>query len=440
VGSWLSAQQRCFVALILVLGSATVACAGPGALAREQTSRNTSAPAPKPSGVSQTIAPSPTPKPSGVSQSIDPSPTPKPFLPVDPATLNPRLLIDYQLWGQEGFKRDQAALLSAISHSLTFLDTPKAETAYAELGDARISRDRVSRSLKRFRDLVRWSRNPDALAASLRREFTFYQPISTDGKGTAKFTGYFEPIYRASRTRTQEYRYPIYKLPPDLAKWPKPQPTRLELEGDDGLQADKGPIKGLELAWFKDRLEAVLVQVQGSARLRLTDGTTMSVGYAGKTDYTYVSLGRSLIDDGKVPAENLTLPVVLEYFRQNPDQLSTYVPRNPRFVFFRETQGAPALGSLTVPVTAERSIATDKSLNPPGALALIYTQLPVPKTGGGYEYRWVSRYVLDQDTGGAIRGPGRVDVFMGTGPVAGERAGLVNSGGQIFYLMLKDGF
>jgi len=106
-------------------------------------------------------------------------------------------------------------------------------------------------------------------------------------------------------------------------------------------------------------------------------------------------------------------------------------------VFFRETYGAAATGSLGVPVTAERSIATDKSVMPPGALALIYTQLPKQSVAGKLEQRPVSRYVLDQDTGSAIKGPGRVDIFMGTGVKAGDRAGLTNSTGQLYYLLLK---
>ncbi|NES46638.1 3D domain-containing protein, partial [Moorena sp. SIO2C4] len=113
-------------------------------------------------------------------------------------------------------------------------------------------------------------------------------------------------------------------------------------------------------------------------------------------------------------------------------------PRNKSFVFFRETRGAPATGSLGLPVMAERSIATDKSIMPPGALALIQTSIPYPNAVGQLESRLVSRYVLDQDTGSAIKGPGRVDIFMGTGKLAGNRAGLINDTGELYYLLLKN--
>jgi membrane-bound lytic murein transglycosylase A len=189
--------------------------------------------------------------------------------------------------------------------------------------------------------------------------------------------------------------------------------------------------------WLPDRLEAFLVQVQGSARLQLTDGTVMTIGVAGHTNQPYTGIGRELVKDGKLRLEDLNLPNVVQYFRQHPDELDTYLPRNRRFVFFQNTQGAPAMGSLGVPVTAERSIATDKSLMPPGAIALIQTQLPILNANKSLEQRPVSRFVLDQDTGGAIIGAGRVDIFMGNGKEAGDRAGLVNATGQLYYLLLK---
>ncbi len=163
----------------------------------------------------------------------------------------------------------------------------------------------------------------------------------------------------------------------------------------------------------------------------------MTLGFAGKTAYPYTSIGKELAKDGKLPLAGLTLPVMLDYFIQHPDELNNYLPRHRGFVFFRETNGAPATGCLGIPITAERSIATDKSLMPPGALALMHTDLPYPNSFGEMEYRTVSRYVLDQDTGSAIKGAGRVDYFMGTGKLAGDRAGITGSRGQLYYLLLK---
>ena len=346
--------------------------------------------------------------------------------------------LDEQLWQSVTGQGDRAELLQAIDYSLAYLRTPEAEVAYANYPVSGITRDRVQRSLERFRQLVQTATSAEALQAAVLREFEWYQAIGTDGLGTVAFTGYFEPTYVASRTPTDEFRYPLYRRPPDLEQWTLPHPTRLQLEGADGLQAANGRLRGLELVWLRDRLEAFLVQVQGSARLQLTDGNIMTVGYHGRTEYPYTSIGRALVEDGLFSLEELTLPMVIQYFQAHPDSLDRYLPRNDRFVFFRETAGAPPTGSLRVPVTPERSIATDKTLMPPGALALIYTQIPYPDATGQLVSRWVSRYVLDQDTGGAIQGAGRVDLFMGTGTVAGDRAGLINGAGQLYYLLLRE--
>lgn len=346
---------------------------------------------------------------------------------------------DDQLWTfPSGERGDYKTLLQSIDHSLAYLQTPSAIEAYQSLNISGVSRDRVIRSLKRFRELVRIAKTPKDLAQRVQKEFVLYKSVGKDGNGTVEFTAYFEPTYRASRTRTAEYRYPIYRTPSGLDSWPNPHPTRLQLEGQDGLQASKGKLKGLELAWLSDRLEAYLVQVQGSARLSMTDGSTMSIGFDGKTDYPYVSLGKELINDGKFKPDELSLPKLIAYFQANPAEMNTYIPRNNRFIFFRETYGAPATGSIGVPVSAERSIATDKSIMPPGALALLRTKLPVYSPQKTIETRMVSHYVLDQDTGSAIKGPGRVDIFMGTGEKARARAGLVNNPGELYYLLLKE--
>ena len=121
----------------------------------------------------------------------------------------------------------------------------------------------------------------------------------------------------------------------------------------------------------------------------------------------------------------------------HPQALDEYIPRNNRFIFFYETDNKPPNGNLSVPVTAERSIATDKSIMPPGALALIQAPIPQVSSKGDLETRSVTRYVLDQDTGSAIKGAGRVDIFLGSGELAGDRAGLLNGPGKLYYLLLK---
>lgn len=344
---------------------------------------------------------------------------------------------DEQIWGGNGRLGDRNALLTAIDNSLRYLTTDKAIAVYQNYPIREITLERVRRSLQRFRQLVVNSESPAQLQAAVSREFVFYKSVGNDGNGTVKFTAYYEPVYSASRVRTSVYKYPVYRLPPNFDKWAKPHPKRIELEGKDGLPPNKSPLRGLELFWFPNRLDAYMVQIQGSAQLKLTNGTTTSVGYAGGTDYPWTSIGGQLAKDGKLPLKGLTMPVMVHYFEQNPKEMNNYLPRWERFVFFKETGGTPATGSIRVPVTPERSIATDKSVMPPGALALINTSLPYPAGGGKLEYRTVNRYVLDQDTGSAIKGPGRVDYFMGSGKLAGDRAGVTGGNGSLYYLLLK---
>lgn len=361
-------------------------------------------------------------------------------LPLQPITeaQEQQLGLDDRIWGRPSQRGDKRALLQSIDNSLKYLRTAKAAEVYAKYPVPGITLDRVRRSLVRFRQLVVNSRSAAELQAAVNREFVFYQSVGHDRRGTVTFTGYYEPIYQASLTPDETYRYPIYRLPPDFESWQRPHPTRMELEGKDGLQGSKGQLKGLELAWLRDRFEAFLIHIQGSARLQLPDGRMMSVNYAGKTDHPYISVGRELAKDGKLPLSGLSMPVMIDFFRRNPQELSVYLPRYNPFIFFRDSGGAPALGSTHVPVTAERSIATDKDLMPPGALALIRTPLPFPNGRGGMTFRSASRFVLDQDTGSAIKGPGRVDVFMGTGQLAGDRAGVMKSKGELYYLLLKE--
>ena len=346
--------------------------------------------------------------------------------------------IDEQLWGNAQKPGDKQALIKSIDNSLYYLSTPSAAKAYRNYPIPGFTLDRVRHSLFRFRQLLLSANSPEELQQAIAQEFVLYSSVGNDDRGTVSFTGYFEPVYRASRVPTAEYRYPLYRQPANFDRWSKPHPTRAQLEGKDGLLDNKSILAGNELVWMSDRLEAFLVQVQGSARLQLTDGTIMSVGYGGTTNYPYTSLGKELVKEGIFTLEELTLPKLLDYFQANPEALDEYIPRNNRFVFFRNTNGRAPTGNLGVEVTGDRSIATDNSLMPPGALALIFAPIPVVTETGEINIDLVDRFVLDQDTGSAIKGAGRVDVFLGSGEKAGKRAGLLHGNGRLYYLLLKE--
>lgn len=356
------------------------------------------------------------------------------ILPLRPVDLSTAAAV----WPQLTRPEDPAAFIRAINYSLDYLASPKAVTDYDHYPIPAVTRNRVWESLRQLRTLVQQTSDDQSWQQALAQHFELYAAAGHDGEGTVHFTGYFEPVYTASRIPTADYRYPLYRKPPDLDSWSSPQPTRLDLEGVDGLQGEQGPLANLELVWLQDRLEAFLIQVQGSAKLQLTDDTTMSVGYAGRTDYPYTSIGRLLVTDGKLAADQLSLPNLIQYFQTHPEDLDRYLPQNQRFVFFRETAGGNPTGTLSVPVTPGISIATDKTLLPPGAPALMALPLPELLPDGQWTVRDTNRLVLDQDTGGAIIGPGRVDLFTGTGAVAGELAGRINTNGQLYYLLVPE--
>ena len=332
---------------------------------------------------------------------------------------------------------DRQGLLDGIEHSLRYLSAPSSRRHFP-IGD--ISHDRTRRGLERFAALLRDEPDDRAVIAALRRDFSLYASIGHDQRGGVVFTGYYTPIFEASLTPDQRFRYPIHGRPDDLIDadddrsiaWQqlpdggrRPYPSRAELE-------DSGALRGLELAYLPEPYDPYNVQVQGSAKLRLRDGRIMEVGYAGTNGHPYVSIGQELVNDGHLRAERLSLPAIRDFFARNPALLARYTRRNPRMIFFREAPGGP-FGSLGQPVISDVSIATDKSIFPRAALCYVVTY-----EGQGPRARPYAAFRLDHDTGGAIRAPGRCDLYMGEGPQAERRAGMQRSPGRLYYLVARE--
>jgi membrane-bound lytic murein transglycosylase A len=340
-----------------------------------------------------------------------------------------------------GDTESRAALAKATAGSVKYLaDHPSSRQFFPSNG---ITHERALESLQVFSDVLASSLSPEDFNARLRQMFDVYQSVGCDDRGTVLFTGYYRPIFDASPVPTAEYRFPLYKRPPDLVTdrhgtpLGRRTPTgRVEPYYTRGELEQSGYLKGLELAWLKDKFEVFIIHVQGSAMLHMTDGSWWAVGYAGKTDRPYTSVSEELIKDGRIKKEERNLQRLRRYFREHPADLDTYLNRNECFVFFTRTDGG-AYGSLGVPVTPLRTIATDKGIYPRAAPAFLVTKIPGAGGVGQMDYR---AFALDQDTGGAIRAPGRADIFMGTGPEAEAVAGHTLSEGKLFYLFLKDGY
>ena len=190
---------------------------------------------------------------------------------------------------------------------------------------------------------------------------------------------------------------------------------------------------GNELVWVDDPVEAFFLQVQGSGRVNLDDGGVLRIGYAGANGHPYRSIGRLLIDEQEIPREKMSLQALRRWLAENPAERHRVLNANPSYVFFTEKARGP-VGSSGATVTPGRSIATDQGLFPVGALAWIRTWKPIVDSGGervGEEM--LQRLVLNQDTGGAIRGPARVDLFWGHGPEAEQLAGQLKDRGELFF-------
>lgn len=330
---------------------------------------------------------------------------------------------------------DLASLRTAIDHSLRYLAAPSSRQFYPYLD---IPHERAVATLEAMKTILDRG-GPIDWNAEVRRQFEVYQSLgapNSDGSGYSGqvlFTGYCTPIYPASLTRSGAYQYPLYKRPANLpanddkGQLTAPYLTRAQIE------TNPNPLAGQELVWLTSRWQAYVITVQGSARLRLTDGRTYEIGYAGNNGHEYVSPGRQMVQDGVITQEQLSLRGLDTYFAAHPQAMDKYLSINPRYVFFTERPGGP-FGSLNVPVTPLASIATDKAVYPRAMPAFLSVLLPAGPQGGTRPFRG---FMLDQDTGGAIRAAGRCDIYMGVGDAAQQLAGQQLHEGQLYYLAIK---
>lgn len=335
---------------------------------------------------------------------------------------------------------NKRGLADAVRRSLNYLRKASSRRFFP-YGD--VTHERAVASLHAFLEVLERADSPQALDGAIRDGFDVYQSVGCDDAGTVLFTGYYCPIFEGRRQREGPFRYPLYGAPPDLMKdadgnilgrrTPEggvaPYHTRAEIEEQRLLQ-------GLEVAWLKDPFEAYVVSVQGSGKLRQADGSIYEVGYAGNNGHTYEPVADAMIADGVIRREELSLQTLLHYFAAHPQDVAKYTRKNPRFVFFKESPGGP-YGSINERVTPYRTIATDKEIYPRACLAYVTTRMPAVQ-GDQVVQKSFSSFVLDQDTGGAIRAAGRCDVFIGTGPAAERVAGRVYSEGAVYYVFLKE--
>jgi membrane-bound lytic murein transglycosylase A len=334
---------------------------------------------------------------------------------------------------------DLANMRTAIDRSLNYLQKPSSQQFFP-LGD--ITHSRAVNSLKAFAEMMDSRMTARSMNETIRTKFDVYMSVGCDDIGTVLYTGYYTPIFDGSMKRTERFQYPLYKTPKDLVKVPDGE--TLGRRGAGGVLTQYPPraiiestkmLAGTELIWLADPFEVYIAHVQGSAKIRLPDSKLITVGYSANNGHDYQSISKELVKDGRIRTDQLSLSAMIDYFKNNPNLVDQYVWRNPRFVFFKTQEGEPR-GSLNEQVTPLRTIATDKSIFPRGCLTFISTRLP-QATAGTVSNQFYSGFALDQDTGGAIRAPGRCDVYMGIGDEAGKLAGQTYQEGKLYYLFLK---
>ena len=305
-------------------------------------------------------------------------------------------------------------------------------------------------TLLAFKRIIEDKPSPQALRTVLEKEFTLCQAKGTGAGHRIFLTGYFEPLFKASLTPTATYHYPLYRKPADLVSLPVgngngkktgrmengslvPYYTRAEIEKSQVLA-------GQELVYLADPVDAFILHVQGSGQIQLADGSLRRVQFAAKNGREYRSIGKLLVEKGVMRREEATMPLIVRYLKEHPEEQEAILHYNDSFVFFRWGDDAVAgpMGCLGEPLTPGRSVALDQDCFPPAGLGFLASRKPIADAAGeiiGWEP--LNRFVVNQDAGSAITGPGRLDLFWGVGAYAEAAAGNMKHPGVLYFLVKK---
>lgn len=344
-------------------------------------------------------------------------------------------------------------LMDSIQQSLAYLKRIPRHRLFA-FGNDTYHTPHMIRSLEFFLDYIQTHPTSQQLKDFVQKNYRVYRSTGRKQSRIVMFTGYYEPLLQGSLIPSGDYRYPVFALPDDLLKidlalfsekWKGqkiigrlsnqtvvPYYTRKQIAALNVLEQKERP-----LLWVNNQIDLFFLQIQGSGKVKLESGESLNLHYAGTNGHPYRSIGKLLINKGKIAQEEMSMQKIKSYLTQHPDEIQDIFNFNPSYVFFQtETEGP--LGCLNVPLTPSRSIATDQQIFPPAALCYIQTQKPIVDSSGEIR-NWIDfgRFVLNQDTGGAIRGAGRADLFCGHGAYAETTAGHLKHDGALYTLILK---
>jgi membrane-bound lytic murein transglycosylase A len=346
-------------------------------------------------------------------------------------------------------------LAHSLRKSLAYLQKIPIDRQFA-FGKDRYTTGHLIRSLQYFMDFVQSRPPTDELEEFIRTHYRVYRSVGRNGRGEVLFTGYYEPHLKGRLSRSEDYRFPIYARPKDLisidlslfnekyageriiARYTDqqvlPYYDRREIDSNGALEGDTEV-----LAWVEDPVDLFFLQIQGSGKIYLEDGNVLNVHYHTSNGRPYRSIGKLLIDKEKITVAEMSMQKIREYLNNHPAEIEEVFNYNPSYVFFKIEPDGP-LGNINVKLTPGRSIALDRRIFPKAALCFIEAEMPVVDSAGRIQnWRRFTRFAMNQDTGGAIRGPGRADIFWGNGPYAEIAAGHLKHTGKLYFLVLKPG-
>ena len=341
----------------------------------------------------------------------------------------------------------------SILKSLSYLEKIPIDRQFS-FGPDKYTTEHLIRSSHHFLEFIQTRPAAAELNRFVRSNYQVYHSSGRDGRGEVLFTGYYEPHLRGSLSPNQVNRFPIYARPPDLinidlslfkekfagerivARYTGqqviPYYDRSEIDSNGVLKG-----KTEVLAWVEDPVDVFFLQIQGSGKIYLDNGDVLNVHYQTSNGRPYRSIGKLLIDEEKVTVEEMSMQKIREYLNNHPDDMERVFNYNPSYVFFQIEPDGP-LGNINVKLTPGRSIALDYRIFPKAALCFIEAEKPIVDGAGQIEsWQPFGRFVMNQDTGGAIRGPGRADIFWGNGPYAEIAAGHLKHTGNLYFLVLK---
>ncbi|MEA3485207.1 MAG: MltA domain-containing protein [Candidatus Aerophobetes bacterium] len=346
---------------------------------------------------------------------------------------------------KEAFQREEEFLSQKITYERKL-----------SFGEGKLSPFLVKESAQLLLKTLQEAKTEEELNRLIKKRFLIYQAAGEGGE--VLFTAYYAPVCEGSLIREGSYQYPLYLRPEEL-KVANLGEFKSSLEGEEivyRIDTSRGEIvpywsrenivkdevlegKNLEFIYLKDRLDRFYLMIEGSGKINLNNGETFRVRYSASNGRVYSSLSRLLVKEGEIPEDKLSMESIREYFQHHPRRMDQYLNQNERFIFFtRDEEIKGTIGAGGCELTPKRSIAIDKKIFPLGAVA--YIEYPEPEINREDEIVSIKkkgRFVFCQDTGGVIKGPGRVDIYFGEGEEALAKAGHLKGKGRLYFLIKK---